>query len=401
MTLSMPLLLAVGMVWAPVIAGMIGFLGSWDARLLHREITVARALFNRSQIALSSLSAAVVFHALGGNPRVWPMALPICLAALAADVMVNTALVSSAAMLMSGQGLRRVVASVVLDSPWSFVLTYLSLAPIALLVAVATSEYGAWGLVASLIPLAIARQTFALRRTHAQAEAAVVAKDKLVREISETISDERRDERARLAMDLHDEALAALYQVHLMGEVLKQDLAYGRLFELEGDVPRLAAATSSATETLRSLIRSLWGSPVGARGLARTLDLLVEQVAGQTNASVQSDIRSVAVSASIQLLIYQVAREALENAVRHARARTISVSLFQEGGAVRLIVKDDGIGFLTRDVDDKSHFGLRIMRERAALAGGVVIVDSVPEEGTQVTARFPCMEDLGPPADRG
>src|SRR5207302_4369388 len=78
LTLSMPLLLAAGMVLAPVQAGLLGFLGSWDARVLRREITWTRGLFNRSQISLSSLSASAVFHALHGNIDLWPQVIPIC-----------------------------------------------------------------------------------------------------------------------------------------------------------------------------------------------------------------------------------------------------------------------------------------------------------------------------------
>src|SRR6266511_3724869 len=369
-TLSMPLLLAAGIVLAPIHAGLIGFLGSWDGRHLRREITWSRALFNRSQIALSSFFGSLVFHSLGGNIRVWPLAVWACLAASLADMIINVALVS----------------------PWSFAFTYLSLAPIAALIALTTSHYGGWGLVAASVPLILARQVFVLLKRGAEAKAEVRMKEELVREISQRIAEERQDERARLAMDLHDEALAALYQVHLMGEVLRQDLSHGKLFELEVDVPKLKAATVQATEALRALIRNLRKSPVGAHGLTRTLNLLVEETSGRTSAEIHADVRPVAASASIQLLVYQVAREALENAIRHARAQNIYVFLFEDDDAVRLVVRDDGTGFVITLSDRELHFGLRMMAERAQLAGGVLHIDSRLGEGTQITGRFPLAE---------
>jgi len=391
-TLSMPLLLAAGIVLAPIHAGLIGFLGSWDGRHLRREITWSRALFNRSQIALSSFFGSLVFHSLGGNIRVWPLAVWACLAASLADMIINVALVSVAAALMARVKLTKVLSDVALDSPWSFAFTYLSLAPIAALIALTTSHYGGWGLVAASVPLILARQVFVLLKRGAEAKAEVRVKEELVREISQRIAEERQDERARLAMDLHDEALAALYQVHLMGEVLRQDLSHGKLFELEVDVPKLKAATVQATEALRALIRNLRKSPVGAHGLTRTLNLLVEETSGRTSAEIHADVRPVAASASIQLLVYQVAREALENAIRHARAQNIYVFLFEDDDAVRLVVRDDGTGFVITLSDRELHFGLRMMAERAQLAGGVLHIDSRLGEGTQITGRFPLAE---------
>ncbi len=288
MTLSMPLLLAAGMLFSPLDAGLMGFIGSWDLRWFRREISTAREVFNRSQVALSALTASLVFHGLGADVRNWPVVAFACLAALLADMVVNVALVSGAAVLMTGERVTQVMAGVVLDSPWSFLLTYISLAPVAFLIALAASEHRLWGLLVAIAPLFLARQVFTLLKRSSQSKAEAFEKERLVREISQRIAEERHDERARLAMDLHDDALAALYQVHLMGEVLRQDLSFGRLFELEADMPKLKAATVRATEALRTLIRNLRQSPVGAFGLTRTLELLIEDAAGRTNARIET-----------------------------------------------------------------------------------------------------------------
>jgi len=74
-----------------------------------------------------------------------------------------------------------------------------------------------------------------------------------------------------VAADLHDEVLPPLYNVHLMGQVLRQDLAAGRLLDLESDIPSLLRAVDTANETVRGLIRGLRESPLGTAGFARTL----------------------------------------------------------------------------------------------------------------------------------
>lgn len=91
--------------------------------------------------------------------------------------------------------------------------------------------------------------------------------------------------------------------------------------------------------------------------------------------------------------LYRVLQEALTNVARHAAARQVSVILDQANGAVRLIVEDDGRGF---DVDataprsvSEHRLGLAGMRERAALAGGTLTVESAPGSGTTVYVRIP------------
>jgi signal transduction histidine kinase len=105
---------------------------------------------------------------------------------------------------------------------------------------------------------------------------------------------------------------------------------------------------------------------------------------------VQADIDDVNASPIIQLLVFEVAREAMNNSVRHSGARTLSVSLNQDSdGVIRLMVEDDGRGFDPLLVDTQTHFGLQLVRERVELAGGAFVVESMLGRGTRLVARFP------------
>ncbi len=113
LTLSMPLLLAAGMTLGPVPAGLLGFLGSWDQRLVRGQISWTRDFFNRGQIALSCFAGALAFHALGGSIDRWPRAILPCLVAVGIDVIINVSLVSlvapahlPGAVHLAGQGSR-------------------------------------------------------------------------------------------------------------------------------------------------------------------------------------------------------------------------------------------------------------------------------------------------------
>jgi signal transduction histidine kinase len=90
----------------------------------------------------------------------------------------------------------------------------------------------------------------------------------------------------------------------------------------------------------------------------------------------------------VALLLFECGQEALTNVVRHAPdAGRIEVAVGRAGGAVELVVRDDGPGFNAVGVGSGS--GLALSREKVALSGGLLFVESHPGEGTVVTVRVP------------
>jgi two-component system NarL family sensor kinase len=215
-------------------------------------------------------------------------------------------------------------------------------------------------------------------------------KNKALRDVESQMLTERRDERLVLAGELHDEVLPPLFKVHLMGQVLRQDLVAGRLLDLDDDLPELLSATEAAQEAIRDLVRDLRRSRLGPGGLTATVTLLASQLESAGSARIRLDLEVVEASEISQLLVYQVAREAMSNAARHSKATAIEVRLWQEGGGlVRLVVRDDGVGFDPTSVDRDSHFGLQLIGERVEAARGTVIIDSRLGSGTVVSAVLP------------
>ncbi|HWT93787.1 MAG TPA: ATP-binding protein, partial [Solirubrobacteraceae bacterium] len=105
--------------------------------------------------------------------------------------------------------------------------------------------------------------------------------------------------------------------------------------------------------------------------------------------------------------VLMVAREALRNVEQHARAARVDVRLRREGDALVLEIADDGCGVpvatgsggrFSRVKERPGHFGIVGMRERAAVAGGTLVVHPRPEGGTAVVARLPlgASEEVSP-----
>ena len=104
---------------------------------------------------------------------------------------------------------------------------------------------------------------------------------------------------------------------------------------------------------------------------------------------ITTDVVEVSLPPPIQLLIYQIAREAAMNALKHAEAREIRISLAETHDGVDLSIADDGKGFDTSAPPPEGHFGSVMMKERALVAGGTYSIQSEVGKGTTITAGFP------------
>jgi signal transduction histidine kinase len=388
--MSFPVLLASAFVFPPYVVGFLAFFGSMDMREMRREIPLGRALFNRSNVALSVMAASLLFHTLEGDVLLWPDVLAPASAALAVDFVINATLVILGTRLLTGLPPHRLIQNVYGGSqPVAFLGGYLCFGLMALVMATVYLAAGAWGLLAFAIPVLLARQMFIHWKALAVARLQLRDERRLLSHVSSRIADERRDERLAVAAGIHDDVLPPLYKVHLMGQVLRQDLASGRLLDLEVDLPDLLRATEAASLAFRDLIKDLRESTVGPGGLVHTLGLLVRSLSNESGIRFHLHAEPVPGTPLTHLLIYQVAREALANVVRHSNAGEARISLQDTGDSVRLVVDDDGRGFEPLAVDGSSHFGLQLMRERVELAGGTFRLEASADRGTRVTVTVP------------
>jgi signal transduction histidine kinase len=104
-------------------------------------------------------------------------------------------------------------------------------------------------------------------------------------------------------------------------------------------------------------------------------------------------MEGISLSPEMETACFRIAQEALTNIVRHARARHVDVVLSGANGELKLLIKDDGIGFDMIQVQERTStgncLGLVGMRERASLIGGRIEIESFPHSGTEVRALFP------------
>ena len=390
LSMDLPVLLACAFAEGPAAAGIVAFAGTFDQFELRRQSSVTRILSNHSQTALSVMAAGWVFMSVGGLEHGLPVATLAATLALAADVAVNYTAVAVMQGLLEGLRIRDVMTAMKIGSTGGFVASYMAFGFLSLLVTVAYERYGFGGVLVCVAPLILAREAFAKTYSMQQENSRVRAQALALGRVDERIADERHDERAQIAAALHDEVLQCLYNVRIRAEVIREDFRSGRLLELEDDVPALVDAAEIAADELRDVIRGLRRSPIGRTGLADTVTLLANHLRDESGINFVLKLETVtSASPDVELLAYQILREAMSNTVKHSHADTVWVSIGRDGRALALEVLDNGVGFTPSLPDQEKHFGLPLMRERAELGGGTLEIRSQPGQGAVVAVRLP------------
>ncbi|MFC2030918.1 ATP-binding protein [Chloroflexota bacterium] len=204
-------------------------------------------------------------------------------------------------------------------------------------------------------------------------------------------------ERNRLARELHDSVTQSLYSLTLLAVAGQRMIQAEDLQQIAGNQARLGEIAQEALQEMRLLVYELRPLALESEGLLGALEQRLESVerrAGiQARVQVDGDLRQgkgeVELAPDLEEELYRIAQEALNNALKHARASQVVLSVRVAEDSAALEVTDDGQGFDLADVHDKGGLGLISMQERADKIGGQLAVSSAPGEGTKVTVTAP------------
>jgi len=390
-----PIVLAVALIFRPIETGLVVFLGAFDPRELRGETPLVKSIWNRSQLSFSWCIASFTVHILTRNPGESSFALPLAFLGLAMASVLNYSLVALSIAFERRYQVRDVFPKLKIGVFQDFVLAFVTWGVLAAMLIALYDRVGTLALLAFLAPVLFARQALERSQEYVDTSRAYHSREAALVELSRQIDQERADERWLVAADLHDDVLQPLFKVTLLSQVLRAELRNGRLLEMEDDLPELIAAAEVASDTVRSLMGDLRRPGLGRGGLPQALGRLIQMLREQSEIKFHPSIASIDIDPGQQLVLYQVAKEGLTNAVQHAHARTIWVELRQEGDAVILKIRDDGRGF-DPFVEKQGHYGIAIMRERAATARGTFFVDSIPGVGSTLTVAVPLQEKARP-----
>jgi two-component system nitrate/nitrite sensor histidine kinase NarX len=207
-------------------------------------------------------------------------------------------------------------------------------------------------------------------------------------------SDERRriallEERSVIARELHDSLAQSLSYLKIQLTRLKLLLEAGAAREqTQGVMEELKGGINNAYRELRELLTT-FRLRMDGRGLADALQETVSEFTRRSGTDMRLHDRLYGheLDSNEQIHVLQVVREALTNVEHHAHARRADVRLAIENGRVKVLVEDDGVG-IGETAAPSHHYGLAIMRDRAATLGGTLAVSRRPEGGTRVELSF-------------
>ena len=208
------------------------------------------------------------------------------------------------------------------------------------------------------------------------------------------------EERGRIARDLHDSVSQALFSMTLQARALQlavQRECHDPHGPVAEGIANIRQLTQGALAEMRALIFELRPDALAEEGLVSALRKHVAALEAKEGLTVTLSVptEDLSLEPPVEENLYRLAQEALNNVVKHARARSVKVRVERpDAGSqgIQLEISDDGFGFDT-GVKHPGHLGLRTMAERAKALGGVLEVTSAPGRGTTVRAYVPGRAD--------
>lgn len=196
------------------------------------------------------------------------------------------------------------------------------------------------------------------------------------------------EERDRLSRELHDSVAQSLYSLTLFAETGRRQAEKGDAGAAGQHLGMLGETAQQTLKEMRLMLHELRPSALESEGLVaalrRRLDAVEERAGVMTRLEVAGEI---VLNDVLEDQLFLIAQGALNNALRHARARNVSVRVEALRSGFRLEIIDDGLGF---DISGVSNgIGLKAMRERAEKLGGVLEISSNPGHGTRVRIDLP------------
>lgn len=195
-------------------------------------------------------------------------------------------------------------------------------------------------------------------------------------------------ERSRLARDLHDAVTQTLFSASLIAKALPE---VWERFPDEGrrGLEELRQLTRGALAEMRALLLELRPAALTEAQLGELLSHLTEAMTSRTLVPIALKVEEICdLPSEVQVALYRIAQEALNNSAKHARASQVTVSLTCQPAEVVLSISDDGCGFDPSSIS-LDHLGVSIMHERARSIGATLNIESQPGHGTRVEVTWP------------
>lgn len=197
-------------------------------------------------------------------------------------------------------------------------------------------------------------------------------------------------ERQRLSRELHDGIGQYLVSVKMQLE----SLLYRDEKDVREQISKIRIDFDKIVDEIRRISNNLMPSVLEAFGIVFAIRNLCVETSEHTGLQISLDFKGdfESLNKTIKTYIFRIAQEALNNIVKHARAKRVELVLIRQRDEVLFKIRDDGKGFNLQEIKSGTGHGMNNMRERVNLLNGSIRIDSHVNEGTQITINIPLFQ---------
>lgn len=202
----------------------------------------------------------------------------------------------------------------------------------------------------------------------------------------------REEEKKNISKALHDEIGSSAVVLTSLLSMVKDSVKEGDQKQALEDIARLDGQIKDSIERIKNIIVSLRPPHLESAGLRGAVEELLSNM--QSYSGIKYKFKSwkddfVVMSDNVKIMLYRVVQEALNNVVKHSRAKTVRVTLKHDAHRIRLTIADDGVGFKPPKQQSIRKVGLLAMRDSVAYLGGSFDIKSEPGNGTVIDVTCP------------
>jgi signal transduction histidine kinase len=229
-------------------------------------------------------------------------------------------------------------------------------------------------------------QRFRLKKK-AELDAAIIKEQK---QGLDAVIAAQEEERKRISKDLHDGVAQELVALKLGFNLMEHQIKNGISIE-PGKINTLSRQLEETTTEVRNIAHLMMPPTLEKQGLVPTLELLLSNTLQHAGVEYKINIDGMpeALNEKIELGIYRIAQEIINNIIKHSQARNVLLYLTIAGNTLTLKIQDDGTGYNEQTIKEKSSMGLLNIVSRVATLGGTYKFENIEPHGTNSIITVP------------
>lgn len=245
----------------------------------------------------------------------------------------------------------------------------------------------------------VRERTFELVSANKALEEEIIERKQIeerLRYLSTRLLEVQETERRNVALDLHDSIGSSLAGIKMAMEFKLKSMQEGKAFSESTTVEEILTMVKKCIAENKRIQHNLRPSTLDLLGLAPAIRSLCRNFETTYHMETKSnlEIDELRVPEKLKIVIYRISQEALNNAAKHSRGDSVTLSLRHEDGNIQLMIQDNGDGFQVEEAmmpeTNGDSIGLSSMKERCELSGGTFSIQSQRGEGTTVSADWVC-----------